>query len=201
VKTGTIVEAVENQPWSGEANVHVSIANWVKTQDAALLPKTRKLWFKVEPSANAKKLRKRGSGPASKEYELDVRECDEINSTLSDKTDVSGAKVLRCNTEPQKVFQGVAPGHEGFLLTAVEVSDFTNKSENNKAVIFPYLIGDEILTGNGTPDRFVLDFQQRTMLEAQAFAAPFARVQELVLPARMKAAEEGKDAEGNKVNP
>jgi len=30
VKTGIIVEAVENQPWSGEANVHVSIANWVK---------------------------------------------------------------------------------------------------------------------------------------------------------------------------
>ena len=31
---GTIVEAVDNQPWSGEANVHVSIANWVKTQIA-----------------------------------------------------------------------------------------------------------------------------------------------------------------------
>lgn len=28
---GVIVEAVENQPWSGEAAVHVSIANWVKT--------------------------------------------------------------------------------------------------------------------------------------------------------------------------
>jgi hypothetical protein len=197
VKAGTIVEAVENQPWSGEANVHVSIANWVKTQDAALLPKTRKLWFKVESSTAAKKIRKRGSGSAAKEYELDVRECDEINSALSDETDVSGAKILRCNTEPQRVFQGVAPGHEGFLLTAKEVSDFTKKSENNKTVIFPYLIGDEILTGNGTPDRFVLDFQQRTMLEAQTYAAPFARVQELVLPARVKAAEEGKDAEGN----
>src|SRR5207249_4129655 len=101
----------------------------------------------VEPSAAAKQLRKPGSGPVTKEYELDVRECDEINSTLSDKTDVSGAKVLRCNTEPQRVFQGVAPGHEGFLLTAKEVSDFSNKSENNNAVIFPYLIGDEILTG------------------------------------------------------
>ncbi|MFN5945455.1 MAG: type IIL restriction-modification enzyme MmeI, partial [Phycisphaerae bacterium] len=30
VASGTIVEAVENMPWSGEANVHVSIANWVK---------------------------------------------------------------------------------------------------------------------------------------------------------------------------
>jgi len=29
---GTIVEAVDNQPWSGEANVHVSIANWVSHQ-------------------------------------------------------------------------------------------------------------------------------------------------------------------------
>ena len=35
VQTGTIVEAVDNQPWSGEANVHVSIVNWVKTQDEA----------------------------------------------------------------------------------------------------------------------------------------------------------------------
>src|SRR5437879_405421 len=95
VKTGTILEAVENQPWSGEANVHVSIANWVKTQDAAQLPKACKLWFKVEPSAAAKKLRKRGSGPATKEYELDVRQCDEINSALSDKADVSGARILK----------------------------------------------------------------------------------------------------------
>ena len=31
VKDGTIVEAVENLPWSGEANVHVSIANWVRS--------------------------------------------------------------------------------------------------------------------------------------------------------------------------
>ena len=30
VQDGTIIEAVDNQPWSGEANVHVSIANWVK---------------------------------------------------------------------------------------------------------------------------------------------------------------------------
>ena len=25
-----MIDAVDNQPWSGEANVHVSIANWVK---------------------------------------------------------------------------------------------------------------------------------------------------------------------------
>ena len=106
-KTGTIVEAVENQPWSGEANVHVSIANWVKTQDAPLLPKTRKLWFKVEPSAAAKQLRKRGRGPATKEYELDQRESSFINSALSDQTDVSTAAPLACNTSPLRGLRGL----------------------------------------------------------------------------------------------
>ena len=29
---GIVIDAVDNQPWSGEANVHVSIANWVKRE-------------------------------------------------------------------------------------------------------------------------------------------------------------------------
>ena len=48
VQTGTIVEAVDNQPWSGEANVHVSIANWVKSKNHELLPSLRRLWFKTD---------------------------------------------------------------------------------------------------------------------------------------------------------
>jgi type II restriction/modification system DNA methylase subunit YeeA len=55
VKTGTILEAVENQPWSGEANVHVSIANWVNTQDAAVLSIQWQLWFQVESKSKRKK--------------------------------------------------------------------------------------------------------------------------------------------------
>src|SRR5208283_2589509 len=105
--TGTIVEAVENQPWSGEANVHVSIANWLKTQDAALLPKTRKLWFKVQQDDSSKKTRKHGYGPASKQYELDCKQCASINSALSDQVDVAVAARLKCSTDPKVVFEGV----------------------------------------------------------------------------------------------
>ena len=196
VKTGTIVEAVENQPWSGEANVHVSIANWVKTQDAGLLPKTRKLWFKVEPSAAAKKLRKRGSGPASKEYELDVRDCDQINSALSDKADVGTAKALVCNEKPKRVFQGVTPGHDGFVLNTVEKAEIEKDGSSDK-VVHGYLTGREIVTGDGTPERFIIDFQRRTVLEAQSFPAAFERVKTTVLPDRIAKAEAGKDADGN----
>jgi len=181
VKTGTIVEAVENQPWSGEANVHVSIANWVKTQDAALLPKTRKLWFKVEPSAGAKKLRKRGSGPATKEYELNVRECEFINSTLSDQSDVSSATVLRCNTEPQQVFNGQFPRHHGFVIEPDEAKKLLEADPKNREVVHPFLIGQELVT-SGKPERWVIDFQKMDILQAQSYATPFAKIRETVLP-------------------
>lgn len=75
VKSGVIVEAVENQPWSGEANVHVSIANWVKlpsspsalaegvasrragggahapiSESSLFIPSPRRLWSKADAS-------------------------------------------------------------------------------------------------------------------------------------------------------
>jgi hypothetical protein len=181
-KTGTIVEAVENQPWSGEANVSVSIANWVKTQDAALLPKTRKLWFKVQPTASAKKLRKRGSGPATKEYELNCRECDFINSTLSDETDVAGAKVLESNRKPKRCFEGQQPGHEGFRLNAEERARLF-KSENASAIVFPYVNGTDLLTdGFAENPNFIIDFGTRNMLEASAFPKTLEIIRQRVLP-------------------
>src|SRR6185312_10368899 len=57
VETGTIVEAVDNQPWSGEAVVHVSIANWVNTQDPRLLPAKRRLWFVVPNTSKVRRPR------------------------------------------------------------------------------------------------------------------------------------------------
>jgi hypothetical protein len=196
-RTGTIIEAVENQPWSGEANVHVSIANWVKTQDAALLPKARKLWFKVEPTAAARKLRKRGTGPASKEYELDFRECEAINSSLSDEQDVSTAKVLSCNTEPQRCFTGQMIGHDSFLIERRQRDELIRKSPNTAEISLPYLNGQEFLAGSGELDRYVLDFGQRDQLQAAGYTAAFEWVKTHVLPDRERNAQQGIDANGN----
>lgn len=195
VKDGTIIEAVDNQPWSGEANVHVSIANWMKTQDAALLPKTRRLWFKTEPSAETKKQWKKHGKNASKEYELGFRDVLQINSALSDKSDLSGAIRLSCNTSSNLVCQGVTPGADGFLLTLDEAARLVSKDEHSRDVVWPYLIGRELLTGNGQPERAIIDFESMSILEAQQRAAAFAKVQEDVLPVVQKKADEEHETE------
>jgi SAM-dependent methyltransferase len=181
---GTLIEAVDNQPWSGEANVHVSIANWVRTQDEALLPKTRRLWFK---SAH------RGA----KDFDLDCSEAAKINSALADGADVGSAAVLACNTKPQQVFQGMTPGHKGFVLDGASRDAMASKDAASGALIKPYLIGDEVLSGASSPTRHILDFGQRSIIEAQAFPAAFAHVRDTVMPDRQSAAEAGKDDAGN----
>lgn len=191
---GTIVEAVDNQPWSGEANVHVSIANWVKTQDEKLLPVKRRLWCKDETPTILTKRRARGAGSAAKDYELIFREVSYINSALSDQTDLSKAFILTCNTTPQRVFQGVTPGHKGFVLTTDERAQLIVKSPGGAEVIYPYLIGDEVLSGSSGTSRHVIDFGQRTILEARGFKAVFEHVKDHVLPdIERKATEEHDD--------
>ena len=279
VASGTIVEAVENMPWSGEANVHVSIANWVKnvkvtkapaeagsdaptpmpgpgpsmkTKAAAKKAKatdatpppggggfakaadtigaaeedggspaddddiarniapSRRLWTKVEATAElfedetaAKRpktitLGKRGKVRKDKSYEMAARESAEISPSLSDEVDTSAAKVLACNAEPQRSFNGQMLGHEGFLLSAAEAKRLISAERKTREVLFPYLNGREFLSNSDCkPERFVLDFGQRDQLQAAAFSAAFEYVKKTVLPDRKRKATEGVDAEGN----
>jgi hypothetical protein len=223
VKTGTIIEAVDNQPWSGEANVHVSIVDWVKSKDIALLPTKRRLWTKVAPDPTKKRaiktpasstapspsfLGKRngstngngGAQRADKIYELKARECRSINSALSDAADVAETSALRCNQQPQRVFQGNTPGHDGFLLSEDEMSRLVRRDPKSRRVISPYLIGRELLSGNGKPERWIIDFEQRDMLEAQAFAGAFDHVRRIVLPDIAGRADKEAKLNGNRAS-
>ncbi len=202
VRDGTIVEAVDNQPWSGEANVHVSIANWAKTQNPALLPKTKRLWFKVEQTAAAKKLRRKaGEGSADKQFELNYREVGHINASLSDQATVSGALVLKCNADPQLAFVGVMSGHSGFVLSPSERTSMVKSDPRSAEAIYPYLIGREVVSGDGTPQRWIIDFGDQNILEAQTFQAAFARIAETVLPdVQRKADEEHADESARRLH-
>ncbi|HNU01405.1 MAG TPA: N-6 DNA methylase [Acidobacteriota bacterium] len=194
VKSGTIVEAVDNQPWSGEAKVNVSIVNWVKTQNSVVLQRRKRLWFKAD-TPPWQKLKRSGKTPTKKEFELTYKDVEFINSALSDKADVSLAKTLVCNVKPKRVYQGVTPGHMGFVLNTSERENIVRDGVSIQ-VVHAYLTGRELVTGDGTPKRFIIDFQRRNLLEVQEFPLAFDRIKTLVLPDRARKVDEGKDANG-----
>lgn len=190
VTTGTIVDAVENQPWSGEANVHVSIVNWVKTKDIGLIPTKRRLWF-TGPSKRGGAKRPKGSVPISKQYDLDMREVAYINSALSDKTDLKEARILSCNTEPKRTFQGVTPGHEDFVLTLADANALAKAEPAATELLHPYFVGKEVLGGATEPNRRLLDFGKRSLLDAKGYPKALGLVEERILPKRVQAVEKG----------
>ncbi len=172
---GTITEAVSSQVWSGDAVVHVSIVNWIKGKQNGI----KKLFFQLGDNVNSPRK---------------VVEVKNINSALSVNTDVTQAKKLLINATTPVCYQGQTHGHHGFILSIEEAKNMVNISNNNAEILFPYLTGDELLTEiPPTPKRFVIDFQSKNVLEAGKYIEPFNHIKHIVLPDRIKAAEEEKE--------
>lgn len=170
---GTIVEAISSQPWSGEANVSVSIVNWVKGTQPG---KKKLLW-------------------ASRDGDLHIEKLEVIPSSLSDRFDVSKAVALTANRRPKVCFQGQTQGHDGFLLPAPEADSLLRQNPQLKAVLHPFLTGDELVgVVKSQPARFVIDFEKFDLIQAQTFKPLFQRVRDLVMPDRKRKAEEEQTA-------
>jgi SAM-dependent methyltransferase len=183
-KAGIITEAVSTQVWSGEAQVHVSLVNWVKPPDpipsAFWLPQQKKLFTQL--------------GDA-KDSPWKCEETERIGPTLSVGLDVTSARRLKANENPKLCFVGQYPFNEGFMLTPEEAAQMLREDPALRDVLFPYIIGDD-LVAHGAPTRWIIDFAQREMTEAMHYKAAFERVKKLVMPDVLAKAEAEKKATG-----
>ena len=171
---GQIYDAISTMPWSGEANVHVSIASWCKGEPPF---EPRLHIYEGKTEAN--------------EYVFRTVQHSRINAALSDKVFVSGARKLTVNMNPKRVFQGIITGSTRFVVDKETAVTLLKRDKNNAKVLKPLLIGDNLLGHSmGQPARYVIDFFGLDILEARAFAAPFARIEREVLPLRQRQAED-----------
>ncbi len=177
---GHIYEAVSSMAWSGEAKVHVSVACWSKGQPP--FP-TRRLWIDGGNS---------------------YIEQATINSSLSTKVDVKGAKTLPPNKAPKRTFQGQTPGEDGFIIPLEQAQKWIKTNLHNREVIFSYMTGDDLL-GNlrALPNRYIVDFGDRDVIESRRYKTPFHHIENTVLPVRQHKAKEeaNKNAEVLKDDP
>lgn len=169
---GVIFDAVSVMPWSGDAVVHVSIVNWVK--GAGHAPDAKVLWLD------------------NGQLRLDV---DNIAPTLRPSTDVRKAASLVQNKEPKTIFQGQTAGAvAAYRLTTTEFLDLIQKDPKSKAHIHPVIGGRGLLHSLG-PTQLVIDLPHDDALKVKVDApGAYARLRELVLPEREKAAKEEADA-------
>ena len=158
---GTIVNAVSSEPWMGEAAVFVSIVCWKK----GLFAKDKVLYYYDNQGRILNKI------------------LTFINSSLSLKTDVAGAKILISNKNPKKIFQGQTHGHIGFLISASIAKTLLKVHPEYSDVLKPFLIGDEMISNlNSQPERFVIDFTYKDIHQASTYKELFKQIENNVLP-------------------
>jgi hypothetical protein len=106
-----------------------------------------------------------------------------INSRLDPGTERSNPVGLAANGELS--FLGCKIGGQGFLLTHDERGRLADVDPRNGERIFPYLGGEEVNTGaTQSFDRYVIDFGQMGVEEAERWPALLQIVREKVKPYR-----------------
>jgi hypothetical protein len=117
---------------------------------------------------------------------LDGGQVSSINSSLTSTVDATKSPRLKANLGT--AFQGVIPvGVDGFALTPEKAHNLLSSSDNYSRVVKPFLTADDLTdVPLATPRRWIIDFNDMSLEEAEAFHMAFEQVQRLVRPVRMK---------------
>ena len=171
---GIITEAVSSQKWPGEAIVYVSMVNWTKNP----LSSNKKKTLFINTGHNG---------------ELKPVVLKSINSSLSQKKDVSQAKVLELNKKSRTAFLGQTHGHEAFLLPAKSAEKIIAKNPTFKEVLKPFLTAHDFIAGEkALLRRYVIDFSNKTLIQARKWRLLYKIIEKDVLPKRKEEANKEK---------
>ena len=119
------------------------------------------------------------------------RVCDDMSvSQITTLLESAGRVIgnpLRLKENSDIAFVGCYVLGKGFVLESDEAERWIAEDPRNAEVLRPYLNGEDLAhRPDCSPSRWVIDFDGMTLERAQDYRLPFARVEQLVLPERVK---------------
>ena len=115
---------------------------------------------------------------------LDYGNVDFISSRLDSEAEI---EAVRLPSNSNLSFQGSIVLGSGFLLEPETAQMLIKGSSKNLEVLSPYLTGQDINSRvDQSPSRYVINFGERSELEARAYSAIWEIVEREVLPERLK---------------
>lgn len=153
---GVITDAVSSEKWPGDAKVHVSIVNWVKSPGVAKLS-----------------------------YELDTRQVRAIGTDLREAVE-STWRVERLAANANHCFEGPSPKSKGLLVDSPTASALLRRTDADYSdVVRPFLTASDITDDSEQlPSRWAIDFGLRSLESSLAWPGAMEIVRRLVKPER-----------------
>ena len=121
---------------------------------------------------------------------LDGHKVLSINSSLTSGIDPTLAPKLLANK--RHAFQGIIPvGVDNFTLTPAQAKEWMQNDPGYKVVLKPFLTADDLTDSPlARPLRWIIDFNNMSLEEAEKFALPFQQVRSLSRPYRLNNSRE-----------
>jgi hypothetical protein len=163
----------------------VGLHELLRREDFIIYNATRSIAWPGEAAVSVSVVHLARGAPATAvtEYHLDDIKVNAINSRLRGSPERLDPAVLRANEDLS--FIGVKIYGQGFVLRSEERAQLITRDRRNAELIHPYLGGEEV---NSSPmqehSRYVIDFGQRTLAQAQAWPDLLEVVIERVKPER-----------------
>jgi SAM-dependent methyltransferase len=147
---GCIYDVISTQPWSGEAKVHISIINWLKTSENQELT-----------------------------YRIDHKIVSNINSSLKAEVDVSQALRLKANLNLcfQGV---IPNGKGFVVTEREVQQWIKADPTNQKVLKLFSMGANLAKNPHGKPDRWIIDFNDMDLEEASEYTLPFERLRSTI---------------------
>jgi hypothetical protein len=119
------------------------------------------------------------------DFVLDGKKVSQISSYLDENSEMG--KPFTLIKSKGKSFQGSIVLGDGFVLNEAEAKRLLDIDNSNHDVIFPYLTGDDLNTNyNHSPSRWVINFFELELNEAQRYEECFGIIEKKVKPEREK---------------
>ncbi|MEY3870356.1 MAG: hypothetical protein RLZZ338_4250, partial [Cyanobacteriota bacterium] len=153
---GCIYDVISTQPWSGEAKVHISIINWLKTSENQELT-----------------------------YRIDHKIVSNINSSLKAEVDVSQALRLKANLNWcfQGV---IPVGKGFLVTESQVNKWIKSDPKNCEVLKLFSMGANLAKNPQGKPERWIIDFNDMSLENASEYKLPFNHVKTHVKPERDK---------------
>ena len=153
---GYIYDAISTQPWSGEANVHISIVNWLKISENKELT-----------------------------YRIDYKAVSYITSSLKAEIDVSKASCLKVNLNLSfGGVKPTGKGFVISEKEAMQWVKLNSKNQDVLRLFSTGL--NLAQNSHGKPDRWIIDFNDMSLEDAGEYELPFNHIKTRVKPERDK---------------
>ena len=116
---------------------------------------------------------------------LDGKVVSTINRSLRAEIDIAG-KAINLKANKGYCFQGVIPKNKGFILDEYTAKKWIADFPENNEVVKPYSMGANLAKNVfGKPDRWIIDFADRSLEEIEKYTEPFNKVFKEVRPERL----------------